>query len=97
MTVEEFIATLAKINGKKPPKIALNKKTILALCPAIGVFFKLMKLPPVVTPFSMNKLCENCNFSYEKAAADLDYRPMTAYESLSDTVAWIKEKNAKKK
>ena len=96
MTVEQFIAALAKINGKKAPKIALSKKTILRLCPAIGVFFKLMKLPPVVTPFSMNKLCENCNFSFEKAAADLDYQPMTAYESLSDTVAWIKEKNAKK-
>ena len=96
LTVEEFIATLAKINGKKPPKIALNKKTILALCPAIGVFFKLMKLPPVVTPFSMNKLCENCSFSFEKAAKDFGYAPMGAYESLSDTVAWIKEKKEKK-
>ena len=72
----------------------MSKKTILRLCPAIGVFFKLMKLPPVVTPFSMNKLCENCKFSYEKAAADLDYQPMMAYESLRDTVQWIKEKNA---
>ena len=96
MTVEDFIATLAKISGKKPPKIGLGKKTMLRLCPAIAVFFKLMKLPPVVTPFSLNKICENCNFSYEKAAADLGYAPMSAYESLRDTVAWIKEKNAKK-
>ncbi|MBQ7597580.1 MAG: NAD-dependent epimerase/dehydratase family protein [Clostridia bacterium] len=96
LSVEEFIGTLAKINGKKPPKIGLGKKTMLRLCPAIAVFFKLMKLPPVVTPFSLNKICENCNFSYEKAAADLGYAPMSAYESLRDTVAWIKEKNAKK-
>lgn len=96
LSVEEFIGALAKINGKKPPKIGLGKKTMLRLCPAIAVFFKLMKLPPVVTPFSLNKICENCNFSYEKAAADLGYAPMSAYESLRDTVAWIKEKNAKK-
>ena len=94
MTVNEFIATLAKINGKKPPKIALGKKTLLTLCPAIEVFFKAMKWPPVLTPFSINKICENCNFSYEKAAKELGYSPMSAEDSLRDTSEWLKA-NAK--
>jgi nucleoside-diphosphate-sugar epimerase len=50
-----------------------------------------MKWPPVLTPFSINKICENCNFSYEKAATELGYKPLSAEESLRDTVNWLKE------
>ncbi len=90
LTVDEFIKTLAKINGKKAPKIKLGKKTLLTLCPLIEKVFKAAKLPPVLTPFSINKLCENCNFSYEKAAKELGYSPMSAEDSLRDTVNWLK-------
>ena len=95
LTVDEFIKTLAKINGKKPPKHAMGKKTIIRLCPVIDLFFKAMKWPQVITTFSMNKICENCNFSYEKAARELGYSPMSAEESLRDTVAWEKENHRK--
>ncbi len=91
LSVDEFIRTLAKIEGKNPPKIALSKSVLLKLCPMIEVLFKAAKLPPVLTPFSINKICENCNFSYEKAAKELGYKPMSAEDSLRDTVKWIKD------
>ncbi len=91
MSVRDFIATLAKIEGKEPPKIALHKGFLLKMCPVIDKLFRAAKLPPVITEFSINKLCENCNFSYEKAAAELDYKPMTTEQSLRDTVAWLKQ------
>ena len=91
LTVDEFIKTLAKINGRKAPKIALGKELLLTLCPLIEKIFDLVKLPQVLTPFSINKICENCNFSYEKAAKDFGYAPMTAEASLTDTVNWLKE------
>ncbi|MBQ4244260.1 MAG: NAD-dependent epimerase/dehydratase family protein [Clostridia bacterium] len=90
LSVDEFIRTLAKIEGNNPPKIALSKSVLLKLCPMIEVLFKAAKLPPVLTPFSINKICENCNFSYEKAAKELGYKPMSAEDSLRDTVKWIK-------
>lgn len=90
LTVDQFIATLADINGKKAPKIKLGKKTLLKLCPLIGAFFKAMKWPPVLTEFSIGKICENCRFSYEKAKTELGYEPMTARKSLEDTVNFIK-------
>ncbi|MBR3438868.1 MAG: hypothetical protein IKH13_05130, partial [Clostridia bacterium] len=77
--------------GKEPPKIALTKGFLLKMCPVIEVLFKAAKLPPVLTPFSINKLCENCNFSYEKAVKELDYSPMSAEDSLRDTINWMKE------
>lgn len=97
LSVADFIATLAHIEGKKPPEIALSKKMLLHLCPYIEEFFKLAKIPPVLTKFSINKICENCNFSYQKAADELGYRPMTAVDSLRDTVEWIKEQKEKEK
>lgn len=91
LTVDEFIATLSKINGKKAPKIKLGKDLLLKLCPLIEKMFDLLKLPQVLTPFSIGKICENCNFSYEKAAQDFGYQPMTAEDSLRDTSNWLKE------
>lgn len=96
LTVDQFIKTLAKINGKKAPKIAMGKKLLLKLTPLIGVIFKAAKLPPVLTEFSINKICENCNFSCEKAAKELGYSPMSAEDSLRDTVNWLKEHPAAK-
>ena len=91
LSVTEFIEALAKIEGKPSPKIALTKGFVLKMCPVIEVLFKAAKLPPVLTPFSINKLCENCNFSYEKAVRELDYSPMSAEDSLRDTIKWMKE------
>ena len=94
LTVDEFIATLAKINGRHPPVIKMGKKTLLHLCPEIALFFKTMKWPPVLTEFSINKICENCDFTYEKAAKELGYNPRSAEDSLRDTVAWLKDNPA---
>ena len=94
LTVDEFIATLAEINGRTPPRVKMGKTTLLHLCPEIALFFKTMHWPPVLTPFSINKICENCDFSYEKAAKELGYSPRSAKESLTDTVNWLKENPA---
>ncbi|MCR5042309.1 MAG: NAD-dependent epimerase/dehydratase family protein [Clostridia bacterium] len=89
ISVDEFISDLARISSKEPPKLKLGKKLLLTLCPAIEVFFRAAKIPPVLTPFSINKICENCSFSYEKAAKDFGYSPRSAYDSLKDTVEWL--------
>ena len=91
MTVDEFLRTLAKINGRKPPKVKLGKSFIMSTTPAIAQLFKTMKWPPVLTKFSLNKICENCNFSIEKAQKELGYSPMSAEQSLTETVQWLKE------
>mgnify|MGYP002680129173 CR=1 FL=1 len=91
LTVREFIATLAKICGRKPPKVALSKKTIIRLLPVIVKVFDMLKLPPVLNEMSIEILCQNCNFTYEKAAKEFGYKPMSAEDSLRDTIEWIKK------
>lgn len=96
LTVSEFIGTMAKICGRKPPKIELSKKTIIRLLPLIVKIFDLLKWPPVLNEMSIEIICQNCNFTYEKAAAELGYKPMSAEQSLRDTIEWIKEEEKKK-
>lgn len=90
-SVDEFICYLAKGNDKKPPKVKLGKKFLLSATPAIAQVFKINHWPPVLTKFSINKICENCNFSYEKAQTELGYSPRDVGQSICDTAAWLKE------
>ena len=103
MTIDRFISTLAKINGRRPPRIRLSKRFLLTMLPLIRLLFRILKIPPILTAFSIEKICENCHFSNEKARRELGVAPMTATESLTDTVAWLKanpidkDKETKKK
>ena len=51
----------------------------------------MLKLPPVLNEMSVEILCQNCNFTYEKAAKEFGYKPMSAEDSLRDTIEWIKK------
>lgn len=97
MTVDEFVCALAKINGKKRPKVKITKGFILLNLPLIGAVFDTMKLPPVLNEYSVRKLEENCEFSHAKATTELGYNPRPTMESLTDTVNWLKEQQAKEK
>ena len=96
-TLDEFIKTLASVCGKKAPKIIISKSMIVKLLPVIEKSFDILKLPPLLNDYSIRKLCENCNFSFQKAKNALGYNPLTLKESLTDTIRWMKEKAAAEK
>ncbi len=95
MTVDEFIQTLAKVSGNKPPKIKLGKGIIDLAAPVMEAYYKAANKPAIFTRYAVRKLCSNCNFSYEKAAKELGYAPRPLEESLKDTLEWIKETEKK--
>lgn len=96
-TVDEFIRTLAELCDKKPPELKLRKSLVKLFLPVIGKAFDMLKLPPVLNDYSIRKICENCNFSFEKAREELGYEPMTLRESLADTVEWMQEREIDEK
>lgn len=59
------------------------------------------KKPPLITRYSMYTLTSNGNFSHEKASRELGYWPRDIYDTLKDTIAWLKlpksEKPARRK
>ncbi len=90
-SLDEFMGALARVCGKKHPKVVIKKKHVDQIIPIFEKIFKVAKLPPVVNEYAIRKICENCNFSYEKAANELGYSPMSLEDSLKDTIAWLKE------
>lgn len=89
MSVDNFVKTMAKVQNKKPPKIVLGKKLIDAVAPLMEMYYNAVDKTPLVTPYSIRKICSNCNFSYEKAKQDLGYNPMTVEQSVRDMMDWI--------
>ncbi len=90
-TLDEFMGALARVCGKKHPKVVIKKKYVDTIIPVFEKIFKAANLPPVVNEYAIRKICENCNFSYEKAQNELDYYPMSLDDSLRDTIAWLRE------
>ena len=94
-TVDEFIKLLAEACGTKAPKIGLGLGFCNLVAPLAEIYYKAADQTPLFTRYSIRKLCSNCNFSYEKAAKELDYNPRPLLESLKDTVAWIRANDKK--
>ncbi len=96
MTVGEFIRLTAHALGKKEPKLKLSKKVADLAAPIMEVYYKVTDTTPLFTRYSIRKLVSNCNFSNEKAKAELGYDPMPVEKSIKDMADWIKEYEANK-
>lgn len=90
-TLDEFMNTLADVCGRKHPKTVIRKKHIFKLIPVFSKLFDMLKLPPVINEYSIRKLCENCNFSNEKAQKELGFETRPLADSLRDTINWLDE------
>lgn len=93
LTLSEFMNTLAKIRNKKPPKITVKLDYIEKILPSIENIFEMANIPPVFNEYSLRKLCENCNFSNEKARNELGYLPRPIEATLIDTLEWVKTRD----
>lgn len=96
MTVGEFIRITAAALGKKEPKLKLSKKVADLAAPIMEVYYKVTDTTPLFTRYSIRKLVSNCNFSNEKAKAELGYEPMSVEQSIKDMADWIKDYEANK-
>jgi len=56
------------------------------------MYYQLAHATPRFTPYSLEVLQSNSNISHAKATRELDYKPRTIHETLSDTVKWFLEK-----
>lgn len=91
LTVDEFIKALAKVTGRKAPKIMLGKEFLNAIAPLAEAYYEKSGQTPMITRYSVRKLGSNCNFSNAKAKSQLGFSPMSVEQSLKDTVKWLEE------
>ena len=72
-------------------------KTVLPLWFAKGTariaefYYKVLRQPPLYTPYSLYTLEANANFCHEKASRELGYTTRPMEETVRDTYRWLKE------
>lgn len=89
MESHRIIAIIAEKCGRKPPKVKMPYWLARILAPLAEVYYKVSGDTPLFTRLSIKILTYNCNFSYQKAAEELGFNPMSTEQSISDMVNWI--------
>jgi len=90
-SIMEMFAMLHEITGGKKIKTKLPMWLACLLLPFLSVYFTILGKRPLYTAYSLYTLKSNGNFSHEKASRELEYSPRGLRESLTDTVAFLKE------
>lgn len=76
--------------GRRLP--ALPMWMARAAAPLIGWVARLRRQRPLYTSYSLYILTSNDKFSHDKATMELGYQPRDLYQTVADTVAWLKQK-----
>ena len=87
--IKEVLAIVKSITGGKKLPILPMWMAKLAL-PLMEFISKCKKKRPLYTKYSLYTLSSNDKFSHEKASRELGYRPRDLYETLRDTISWLK-------
>ena len=61
-----------------------------AAAPFMAWYAKQKRQRPLYTKNSLDTLQSNDRFSHDKATAELGYRPRDLYETVKDTVLWLR-------
>lgn len=85
-TTQENLNMVAKLAGKKPPRIVLPAAVFRFVAPIAEYGFRLLKRRPLLTKYMAFTLSHFELYSYQKAARELGYQPRSMWETLRDTL-----------
>jgi len=88
---------LRALSGRKRKIHVLPMWFAKLTAPLAELFYKIRKLPPIYSSYSLYTLKSNSFFSHEKARIDLNYNPRSLDETLYDTVKWLVKQNRVKR
>ena len=89
--LKEMFDTLRKLSGKRFSIHVLPFWFAKISAPLAEIYYRLRKLPPIYTKYSLYTLRSNSYFTYEKAKNDLNYEPRPLEETLLDTILFLSE------
>ncbi len=92
-TLKILFDQLRLLSGKKLRINVLPKWFARITAPLAELYYKMRKLPPIYTAYSLYTVDSNSYFSYEKAHLDLNYTPRSFDETLYDTMKWLVSEN----
>ena len=89
--IREVLAIVRSVAGGRRLPVLPVWMAKLAL-PLMEFIAKCKKKRPLYTKYSLYTLTSNDKFSHDKASRELGYRPRDLYETIRDTIAWLKRK-----
>lgn len=91
MTLEEILVEVARLTGRKPPKICLPHNLILPIAYLAEIWARLTRGSTQITVDGVNLSRKMMFFSSDKAREQLGYSPRPGLEAIADAVAWFKD------
>lgn len=91
ISIKELLDTISEVRNTNKIKIMLPLWLAKLTAPLSEIYYSVMHQPPLYTKYSLYTLNTNSNYSNEKAKRELGYKNRELKETISDTVAWLKE------
>ena len=95
--LKQLFVLLQAYSGKKRAIHVLPRWFARLSAPLAEVYYKLRKLPPIYSSYSLYTLRSNSHFSHEKATRELGYQPRPIEDTIKDTLLWLAMSNRVKK
>ncbi len=95
--LKDLFEQLRLLSGRKHRIHVLPRWFASMTVPLAEVFYRMRKLPPIYSKYSLYTLSSNSFFSHEKATSDFNYSPRPIEETLRDTVLWMADVNRVKR
>jgi len=93
--IKDLLKLVKRDKGRKRLPVLPNW-VAKALLPFLSLHAKRLKIRPLITRYSLHTLKSNSNFSHDKAAKALGYKPRDIHLTISDMTDWIKKKKSRK-
>ena len=87
-TVKELVSYAARAAGRTPPVVCLPRALVKAFSYPAEFCTRLLGRTQVFTPYSIQVLGDNCNFSHEKISALTGYAPGSVEAAINEQVAF---------
>ncbi len=84
---------LSDISHKKRIKLFFPLGFVKFISKFVEYIYLKLDKKPIFTPYSIYTLGSNGNFSHKKADDYLDYKPRDFYDTLTDTIKFLKNNN----
>jgi dihydroflavonol-4-reductase len=88
----EILAIIARLAGRKPPKVKLPRELIYPIAIAAEAIARMTHKEPFVTVDALRMAKKKMFYSSAKAIRELGYHARPARDALADAFAWFREK-----
>jgi dihydroflavonol-4-reductase len=90
MTLEEILAAIAEVVGRRPPWLRVPHSALFPVAMGAELAARITGRDPFVTRDGVRMSRKKMYFSSEKASRELGYTPRPARQAIADAVGWFK-------